>query len=146
MSISVTIYSVNLLRANTVSTAIFPGKTIAAFVEKKWENQYHTPLKFVAGGRWLAGNIALYSKDHPEVYIDWQSNVSPWIDEKKLKQQGGVFVWDLTTLNRRKELSYDEIKTRFPELLPAETYYFPWQRNSLLKPAEIKIAFLPPEL
>lgn len=144
--VTVSIYSANLLCAKKISTAIFPGKHIATFVTNLWENKYQTPLKFVAGGRWLAGNIALYSSDHPKVFIDWEKNKSPWIHAQELQQHGAIFVWDLTTLNRRKEASYEEIKARFPLLTPAETYYFPWQRHSILPQAAIKIAFLPPKM
>lgn len=142
--IAVTVYCANLMRATTPSTAIFPGKDIAEHITQRWHEKYHTPLSYVAGGRWLVGNIAFYSSDHPEAYIDWKKTVNPWINETELLRHGAVFVWDLSVINRRKEVNFDDIKARFPTLTTIETVYFPWYRNKTLQPAEIRIAFLPP--
>lgn len=139
------IYCFNILHAKKPSSANFPGKIIATELTNMWHDKFKTPLKYVAGGRWLAGNISFYSNDHPAIYIDWNNKFSPWINEDTLKREGAIFVWDLSAINRRKEVSQEEIKARFPKSTHAQMVQFNWHRNKNLPPAEILVAFLPPE-
>lgn len=143
-AITITVYCVNIIRGTKPSSANFPGKIIAATLTQLWHEKYQTPLKFVAGGRWLAGNISFYSKDHPQVYIDWNKQMSPWIDEAALRKNGAIFVWDLTAINRRKEVAIEDVTRQFTTMGPIEIMYFSWHNNKNLPPAEIKVAFLPP--
>jgi hypothetical protein len=106
-----------------------------------WHDQYHTSLKYVAGSRWLAGNIAFYSSDRPQVWVDWDRRISPWIDGKKLKREGAIFVWDLT---EDQKVSEEEVKTRFPQMTPSRLYKFAWLRNKNAPLIEMKVSFLPP--
>lgn len=138
----VTSYCIALYQSKEISSANFPGKKIASVLTQQWQNQYHKPLTYVTGPRWLAGNISFYSKDHPAVYIDAKTQFSPWIDEIKLKQEGALFVWDPT---EECQISYDALKARFPQLGKQQVMHFSWLRNPSLKPLEIQIAFLPPE-
>lgn len=139
---TVIIYCVALLRADEPSSANFPGRPIASSLEKEWHNHYHRPFAYVVGARWIAGTIAFYSHDRPRVYIDANKKFSPWIDEKKLKQAGALFVWDPT---EEHQMSVAEIKKRFPQLGPLKILHFPWMRNKTMTPVEISIAFLAPE-
>lgn len=137
----VTGYCIALIRADSPSSANYPGKNIALLLTNEWHKTYHTPLPFVAGSRWLAGNIGFYSSDKPAIYIDWDKRFSPWIDEKKLTQTGALFVW--TT--EKDDLPFEIIKTRFPRLGPLKTLQFSWLRNPNMAPITIKVAFLPPQ-
>jgi hypothetical protein len=50
---------------------------------------------------WLAGNLAHYSPDQPQVLIDGLPQRAPWIDLKDMQAKGAVLVWhvgDLTHL------------------------------------------------
>lgn len=135
-------YTNALRKAAYPSSANYPGKNIALLLTNEWHKQFSTDLKYVAGSRWLAGNIAFYSKDQPTVYIDWDKTVSPWIDEKKLKHDGAIFVWDLSENN---EVPIEEIKKRFPKMGNVQKMQFAWLRNKTMAPTEINVAFLPPE-
>jgi 4-amino-4-deoxy-L-arabinose transferase-like glycosyltransferase len=137
----VSAYCVSLIRGNSQSSAFFPGKNIAATLTEEWNNTYHRPLQYVAGARWITGNLAYYSKDHPRVYIDWNKKFSPWIDEKKLLQQGAIFVWDP---NEDHQMSPEVIQKRFPHLGKLRVMHFSWLRNKNLAPVEFTAAFLPP--
>ena len=85
-------YCAALIRAEAPSSANFPGENIADVLTEEWVATYHSQPTYVVGPRWLAGNIAFYSKDHPRVYIEADKKLSPWIDEEKLKQQGAIIV------------------------------------------------------
>lgn len=134
-------YATALIRADEPSSANFPGKIIAKTITNEWHNTYHSPLPFVAGSRWIAGNIAFYSSDKPAVYINWDKKLSPWIDEEKLKIAGAIFVWDASEDN---EPTVAEIKARFKNLGTPQIKHFSWLRNPSSKPVEISVAFLPP--
>jgi 4-amino-4-deoxy-L-arabinose transferase-like glycosyltransferase len=134
-------YSISLMRAKAPSSANFPGKIIATEITQEWHAKYHSPLKYVVGARWLAGNIAFYSNDHPTVYIDAMKPFSPWIDEAKIKREGAIFVWDAS---ERSQMDPDRIKIRFAKLSSLHVMHFSWLRNKTMKPVEISVAFLPP--
>lgn len=134
-------YCIALKSAKKPSSANFPGKEIATTVEKKWESTFEMPIKFIVGPRWLAGNIAFYSKSKPAVYMDADKTVSPWIDETTLKKNGAIFVWDP---REDKQVSYEALKARFPKLGKMQTLNFSWLRNKSLPPIEMSFAILPP--
>jgi hypothetical protein len=136
-------YCVALMRAAKPSSANFPGKNIATTLEREWHQTYHMPLAYVVGPRWLAGNVAFYSVDHPSVYMEANRVVSPWIDEEKLKRSGAIFVWDPT---EEHQVTYAELKARFPKLGEVRVMHFTWLRNLKMVPVEIGVALLPPEV
>lgn len=133
-------YCTALIRASGPSSANYPGKMIATVLTQTWHDKFHQRVKYVAGARWLAGNIAFYSKDHPDVYIDWNKAVSTWINESALRKSGAIFVWDLTDQN----VPYEEIKKRFPTVSKPQLMEFEWLRNKGMIPIRIEVAFLPP--
>src|SRR5579872_4260355 len=61
-TVMISVYSIALIRAEQPSSANFPGEIIARELTRQWEQRYHKPLVYVAGPRWVAGNIAFYSK------------------------------------------------------------------------------------
>jgi 4-amino-4-deoxy-L-arabinose transferase-like glycosyltransferase len=141
LAVTVASYCISLIRADAPSSANFPGKNIAAELTKTWHEKYNTPLHYVAGSRWIAGNIAFYSTDHPSVYINWNKQISPWIDEVKLKRDGAVFIWDPT---EDQEANPKEIAKRFADLQQPALMQFMWLRNNSMAPVAVLVAFLPP--
>jgi 4-amino-4-deoxy-L-arabinose transferase-like glycosyltransferase len=142
MLIFMMLYCVSQVHSKNISSANFPGKIIARTLTRTWHERTGTRLKYVAGPRWLAGNMAFYTNDHPQVFIDWNTAQSPWIDEGDLKKHGALFVWDLTNTHHRAALTYDAVKARYPTLSPAEIMHFPWYRHSNLPPFEMMVAVL----
>jgi len=134
-------YSAALVRADEPSSANFPGKVIASVLTQEWRNTYHSAVPYIAGSRWVAGNVAYYSADHPPVYIDWNPRISPWIDEAKLQAKGAIFVWDTT---EPREIPSAETLARFKKLGDIKIMRFSWLRNKQSTPVEIAVAFLPP--
>jgi len=119
----------------------FPGKVIAKDIQTSWEQQFHRPLKFIAGERWISGNIAFFSKPKAQVYMDWNPTYSPWIVEADLKRDGAVFVWDPKHDGNTLPAS---ILARFPNIQKIEVREYPWMRNNQNKPVRIGIAVLAP--
>jgi 4-amino-4-deoxy-L-arabinose transferase-like glycosyltransferase len=121
----------------------FPGPEIAIRLTQQWHDAYQTPVKYVAGDRWLAGNVAFYSPDHPIAYFDWSPTISFWIDEQQFRQKGAIFIWDVR--EKGKSLPAD-ITARFPNaiILPIQYFASPIAPHKV-PPEIIGIAFLPPQ-
>ncbi|SRR5579883_1350078 len=135
-------YSYSFIRSSDPSSANFPGRVIAQAITQSWHTTYHVPLAYVAGPRWVGGNIAFYSKDHPAVFSEWNLAHAPWINLTEMKQKGAVFVWNISN----HETLPDNIKNQFPTLTSFTTMEFDWYRNTKhLPPIQIGIAFLPPQ-
>jgi 4-amino-4-deoxy-L-arabinose transferase-like glycosyltransferase len=135
-------YAWALQRADEPSSANFPGNIMARSLTREWHETQHSALPYVVGPRWLAGNIAFYSPDHPEVYMECNPAANAWIDENKILQQGGIFVWD-------DEPDYLEMRrkmeARFGKLLgKPKVMHFSWLRKPGMKPVEISVAYLSP--
>lgn len=131
-------YSHALMAGKKPSSANFPGQNLARLLTNEWHKQYHQPLAYVAGTRWLSGNLAFYSTDHPHVYISWNKRLSPWIDEAELKKKGGIFIWE------NDEILPEDLHQRFPNLSPLQIVHLTWLRNKSLPPVEVNVAYLPP--
>lgn len=116
--------------------ANFPGPEIAESLTTKWHAEYHRPLRYVGGSRWLSGNLAFYSPDHPTAYFNWDPAVSFWIDETDLHKQGALFIWDVSEQGASLDPS---LLARFPRLVivPQEHYS---------GPTTLGVAILPPLL
>lgn len=142
MGVLLTGYSQSLIDSPDPSTANFPGQEIAQTITNTWHDNYHTKLAYVAGSRWVGGNIEFYSKDHPAVFVEWNKQHAAWIDEKKIHEKGAVFVWNIT----EKEKMPADIQAKFPKLAQAKVIEFTWRRNTHhLPPIQIGMAILPPQ-
>lgn len=142
MAAMLTVYSVNILDAPDTASANFPGREVAAAITERWHQQYHTPVSYVAGSRWVGGNIAFYSGEHPAVFMDWNLTRSPWINVDEMKKKGAVFVWSITG----REALPKAVKRAYPRLNKSEVMMFEWHRNKHdLEPMKVGVAFLAPE-
>lgn len=130
-----------LIQSKDISSANFPGKQIAKTITERWHTLYHTPLRYVAGTRWIAGNIAYYSKDAPSVFLNWDKKLSPWIDENRLREKGGVFVWEMAA---KEKITYADIKAKFPFIPAFEIMQFTLLRNKNLPPVVLEVAVVAP--
>lgn len=140
-TLAVIIYSYSKIYAGDSSSANYPGRDMAKNLTALWHERYHTKLDYVAGPRWEAGNVAYYSMDKPAVYIEWNSMLSPWVDESRLRQHGAIFIW-----STQYAMDFGRLKQRFPQLEEAKQLFFPWQRNHYknAQPLAVWVAFLPP--
>lgn len=135
-------YTYSLTTAENTSSANYPGRLIAQKVTRIWQEEYQRPLKYIAGPRWLAGNIAFYAPDHPIVYMEWNPIVSTWINESELNKQGAVFVWEMT---QQPQLPA-ELLQRYPRIKFQGIETFSWLRTkNNASPIQIGVAILPPQ-
>ncbi len=135
------LYSISLYYSDTPTTAYFPGKTISQTITTAWHEQYHQSLNYVAGSRWVGGNLARYSKDHPAVFPEWNPRHAAWIEMNELKKRGAVFIWNIS----EHEYLPDKIKRAFPNLSKPMILTFPYEGNSHpIKPVQVGVAFLAP--
>jgi len=133
----------------------YPAQQIANYVTTAWQNQYHTPLKYVAGSRYVGGYIAYYSKDHPSVFVEWNPEFSQWIDLKKMRKYGAVFVQDnyYGTLvfgqhpDTNNGLKFPQaVLKAYPNLKVLPVKYFSWHRaDGSVPQIPVLVGFLPPK-
>lgn len=74
----------------------FPGPEISATLRQAWEKETGTPLAYVAGDVWLAGNVALYAPDfntRPRVFIEGKPEINPTISLDDVRQKGMLVIW-----------------------------------------------------
>lgn len=133
-------------RAN--SDAFLPSEQMALSLAKLWQEQYHSPLPFLAGSNYLVTSITPYMLVKPKPYLNGNLLSSPWINERELRQKGGLFIWD-EGLNyiwdkdsQLNALLTPSLLARFPSLkkLPSLTFH----RLSNEQPVVIGVAILPP--
>lgn len=78
---------------HTLSRANFPGHEIAQLIETDWQQKTGSPLRYVVGSTWAAGNVAFHATSTPDVLINGDYRISPWVDPAKLQGCGYVLLW-----------------------------------------------------
>ena len=75
----------------------FPGRELAAEVQRLWMNQTDKPLRYIGGDPWLAGNAAWYSgaASRPSVSIELNKARSPWVDDEAMRRDGALILWSM---------------------------------------------------
>jgi 4-amino-4-deoxy-L-arabinose transferase-like glycosyltransferase len=71
MATVLSVYSISIIDSADTSSANFPGKEIAQTITQRWQDTFHTPVSYIAGSRWIGGNISFYSAEHPAVFMEW---------------------------------------------------------------------------
>ncbi|PTM49917.1 dolichyl-phosphate-mannose-protein mannosyltransferase [Phreatobacter oligotrophus] len=124
----------------SVVPTLYPAQALADELEARWNDRTALPLRIVIGERWHAGNIAFYAKAKPQILLDGDFRISPWITRERLAQEGALVVWhpsDRTMLARLRELIPD---------LEADGYAYasPAMRGS--EPTRLAYAVIEPKL
>jgi hypothetical protein len=139
--LAVSAYSYALIHSAEASSANFPGRNIARTITQQWHKTYHQPLNYVIGERWLAGNVAFFSADHPAVYIEGNVGLSPWINEKTLQKSGAVIIWAVDDI---KAAALVSSLAHFKNISVTHFLQFPRLLNPHLMPINIEYAFIAP--
>jgi 4-amino-4-deoxy-L-arabinose transferase-like glycosyltransferase len=132
------------------SDAFLPTQQIALSLSTLWKTHYNTPLPFLAGSHYLVTGLIPYMTDKPIPYLSWDAADSPWINEKELHQQGGLFIWDASKCYTWDKQSKDhthlpnDVLQRFPKLKIEPDFIF--YRLSDNQPVVIGVAILSPDL
>ena len=77
----------------SLSRANFPGPELAHLIENDWQKKTGAPLRYVVGSTWAAGNVAFFGKSTPDVLINGDYGVSPWVSPERLQACGYVLLW-----------------------------------------------------
>ncbi|BBB15616.1 undecaprenyl-phosphomannose:protein mannosyltransferase [Candidatus Rickettsiella viridis] len=128
-------------------TGAYPGPEIAKAATQVWHEHYAKKLPYVAGDRYTAGYIGYYSADKPQVWMEWNSSTSPWIDKKKLRCEGALFIIESghTVQHFFKGTQFPTfVRNQFPNLVQLPERSFAWYRNHTQQnPIKVHFALLP---
>lgn len=127
------------LAKNRVSRALYPGAQIARELEQDWRIRTDAPLRYVVGEIWVAGNMAFFGKDTPEVFIESNSRFSPWIDTGTLKACGALLIWQ-----QDANKGAPEWLRSYPAASPPSVRQFPVRGHPDLQ-VEVRWAVAPPQ-
>lgn len=133
----------------TNSDAFLPNQQIAMSLSTLWHDTYHKPLVYIAGSNYLVAMVTPYIPDKPKPYLSWSHEESPWINEQKLREQGGLFIWDegqnyaWDSDSRQYAQLSAALLHRFPKLkiMPHYTFYTSLDKRPIL----VGVAILPPD-
>jgi hypothetical protein len=99
--------------AKEIATSL-PSRAIGAFFTDAFERRTNHRLAAVAGDTDIASLVALGS-GRPHLFLDANPKASPWIDQAKFNETGGVVVWRASDTAGTPPA---EIARRFPGLVP----------------------------
>jgi len=88
----------------------YPGAEIARQLEMEWSNRFATPLRYVIGDEWFAGNVGWYGASRPSVYLGGDPLQAPWVDDAAVRRAGALVVWDI---RHPDKFDLDRLRTRF---------------------------------
>jgi hypothetical protein len=107
--------------ANEIATSM-PARAISDFFDESFARRTNHRLRAVAGETQLASLIALHS-GRPHLFIDAQPARTPWINQAKFGETGGVVVWRASDTAGTPP---PEILARFPGIVPEVPRAFEW--------------------
>ena len=119
----------------------FPGRALAAEVERAWQAESSAPLAWIGGEWWLAGNAAFYARQSPRVYGNLDARVTPGASDEEMLAAGGIVVWDESSRDPDHHAGLEE---RFPGIRILPPVEIPYPTFAHLKPARFGMAVLPP--
>ncbi len=127
----------------------YPAERITTIVIKTWQDNFHTPLRYVAGDRYTAGYIGLYAKSQPAVWTEWNTRAASWIHEADVRCHGAVFIQD-SGHTRQQFFSGmqfpPQVIKQFPTLRVLSPISVPWLSNHTHRAdLQILIGLLPPD-
>ena len=94
-----------------LSRVHFPGKQVAQLIDQRWTEHYQQPLQIVGGQGFEAGCVGVYLENPIDVFAGLKPEENPWVSEERLREQGGMIVWNIDDLRSAKP---DEWQERFP--------------------------------
>ncbi|MCC5792646.1 MAG: glycosyltransferase family 39 protein [Legionellaceae bacterium] len=102
------------------SDAFLPNQAIAARLQQLWEEKYHSPLPYLAGSHYLVALVTPYFQQPVQPFFSWNKQDSPWIDERELRRQGAIFIWD-----RKQQYVWDASSRQYSQLPAAVLADYP---------------------
>ena len=109
---------------NEIATSM-PSRAIGEFFTNAFERRTNHRLAAVAGDTPIASLVALGS-GRPHLFLDASPKASPWINQARFNEIGGVVVWRASDTAGTPP---PEIAQRFPGLVPEVPRSFDWLVN-----------------
>jgi hypothetical protein len=126
----------------------FPGRQLAAEVNRLWAERYGGLPPIIGGEAWRAGNVACYSPHRPVVYttgvmghLVMDPEYSPWTSDAEVNARGGVIVWDADVISAERLAA---IAARFPRFEVLPVIELPQQTGANVPPTRVGVGFVPP--
>jgi len=125
--------------AGRVTRVQFPGRELAAELERRWTAAADAPLQIVGGDWLLAGVAAFYHPQRPHVFPDLRAEWAPWTSDEDLRRAGGILVWTGTGAMPA------DWHARFPRAVPGPPLTLPVRGVFRDLETHCGIAIIPPE-
>jgi 4-amino-4-deoxy-L-arabinose transferase-like glycosyltransferase len=128
----------NTRSAGTPMRVIWPQAEISERLGQVWARHTGRPLRIVTGDEWVAGLVALGSRDRPSILDRGGLSLSPWIAPGRLEADGALVVW----YARSRPLSA-AVATRIASKSVGEVR-FAWPHAKARPDLVIRYAIIPP--
>ena len=119
----------------------FPGRQLAAEVEKLYRKETGRLPEIIGGPWWEASNVAFYGQKSASVFADLDESINPWMTDNELNLRGGAIVWT-------ESENDSEYRNRVTERFPAARFPAPLelkhQTSADLVPARFGVAVVVP--
>jgi len=127
----------------------YPGKQLAAEVNRQWNEQFDSPFPIAAGEAWAAGNVCCFSPHRPVLYssgamgyLVFDAKATPWTNDDDLNARGGVVLWDAAQLGDDVPAM---LRQRLPRAIGQPAVVLPYHTNAKMPPTRTGVAFVPPK-
>lgn len=128
----------------------FPGRELAAEVERLWHEQHEVPLPWTSGAWWLAGNVAVYGRDQARVHFCGEVDAfrcdvitGTWSTAQDVNQQGGALLWNITPEEDINSFP-SELFQYFPDAKVLPSLEIPFHTRYNVPPLRVGIALVAP--
>ena len=117
----------------------FPGKALATAVEKAWQAEHSTPMPWIGGEWWVAGNAAFYARQCPRLRR-FGSPRHPRRQRQAIPRTGGMLVWYQPADHPEPPAEWQQ---RFPGMRILPPVEIPYQTTAHLPLAHFGLAVVP---
>ena len=119
----------------------FPGRQLAAEIEKLYRQETGRLPEIIGGPRWEASNVAFYGQKSASVFVDLDESINPWMTDNELNLRGGVIVW---TKSGDDSNYVQSIVERFPAARFAAPLELEHQTSADLSSVKFGVAVITP--
>ena len=123
----------------------YPVPQVYSDIKKVWEEQTHTPMKYMGGYIEWTLPLVIYDRENLECLLDTFGYPSPWIDEEDFEKSGAFFI------DRTVEELETHLRKAYPDL-PEEFEFTPVEykftlTNAFNQPREYTVYYyiVPPK-
>ncbi len=121
----------------------YPGRAVSDYALSRWHARHSTPLRYIAGDRWVISTISAFSTEKPIPYFELNPAQSPWLVEADVRRAGAVLVQPIKGRPGDEE-TIRAIRERFPTLQDEIVASFAQHTDATVPPVRLWIAVLPP--